>query len=1545
MGRVQQKQDHWNTGASDDFATAIDWSSGTVPGPTDVAVLDAGGAYTVTSSSDETVNSLMTAVDSALRIADGVFTMTAGTGLGANAGLIEVADGATLNVGGTVKNIGTIALDSTGDATTLGIIGSVSLTGAGDVLLSDNPENLITGSGRRITLTNVDNTISGAGTIGNAGLALLNQKSGVIDATGTNSLIIQAAVNNAGMLESDGIGGLTINGAVNNSGLLTSIEGDLLIKGAVTGSGKAVIYGGGEIEFAGANSTQNVTFAAGASGLLTLDASKTFHGTISGFALNEAIDLADINFSGSTTAVYTANAQNTGGVLTVKDGTSTANITLTGHYVQLNFDIQSDGHGGTLLIDPTATTYFVAPAINAVTLQANTGDLVFQSSLTNTGTVESDGNFNVIVSLAGTTNSGTLRAANTSNFIVQGTTANSGAGLVTAVNAADMVLQGAVNNSGTGIVLATDNAAITIEGAVLNFNIIETTLGGAMQMQSAVNNAKSIFSFDSSQISFGTSGVPNTNTIGNSGVIDALDNSQITMVAGNGTVGGITNLGIIRTEGNGNIAIQSSNLLTNNGTIELNGASNITIVSTTAKNFGTLKANDTSSLLFTGTLTNFGTLFANGGFLQVNGAVGSGGIAQIAGNGVLDFGSVSAENVTFTAGSTGTLRLDATSVNVGQYTGLVSGFAPGEFLDLTYIHTVNSPTVIYTANATNTGGTLHVAAGAVSGDILLRGNYANHFAVSSDGHGGTFVTYSTPPVTWVGPASGGTWSTPGNWSTGAVPVSTDNVDLSSDSITIAGSTQQVASITGVGTLTMSGGGVLAVTNTGSDGNNAGTIIVNDGGKFALYGTLNNTGTIQLNSTSTVQSTNMLAHGTNVVLTGGGNIFMSNVASTGPGITGGNRISASSAGVNAVIGGAVTTGNIITLSFTNASLGVIPSISYTVVAGDTLSTIATGLGNAINSNATLNADNIHANVNGSIVQIVEPLAIANSTVVGKTLSIGATETISFTTVAGAPLATGQLAGGGSFALTNVDNLIQGSGTIGGNSALTFTNGGTVDATGTNPFLINTGTNTIVNTGNITNDSTNFMTLLSTVTNSGTIENVTGTGIGFFGSGVSLNNTVTGAVVIDAGRSITFQSGGTGNPPFTAGNIIINNAGNIQFLTGAPGTNTNMSLHANNITLQGGGTVDLGSGANFQSHIFGNEAVVTAVMGGALAAGDILTATFTNPNAAAAGITGFPHSVQHTVTSGEASAGLPAMVQLIVNAINADATYQSEHIHATYIAGTTKFNVQEGDGAIANSTVLSLTTSNVGPNHETVTFSTQYGTATDGHLTGGSANVFNNVDNTIDGSGQIGLSFSTIDQNDMTLINSGLIIDDTGNPLSIHTGGNHVVNNSTGIIEATANSAVTINSAVDNSGTLDANGGHITLFSAISGSGKATIENLGILDLAINSGAAIATPQAQVAVNFGTGGGSLQIDHLTNTTNAKFTGTIAGFNNSTDDIDLGAINFTTGNAQASYNAGTQVLTISDGSNAISLAFTGNPSDFAVVHDFIVTNNSGHVDLLHV
>src|SRR5580692_2446908 len=102
----------WKNGAGGSWQTPSNWSTGSVPGAADEAVINAAGTYTVTSAIDNTVNQLATSATATLLVTQGTFTDLNGSGSSKVAGNITVADGAAFAFGGTLRHYGTINLGS-----------------------------------------------------------------------------------------------------------------------------------------------------------------------------------------------------------------------------------------------------------------------------------------------------------------------------------------------------------------------------------------------------------------------------------------------------------------------------------------------------------------------------------------------------------------------------------------------------------------------------------------------------------------------------------------------------------------------------------------------------------------------------------------------------------------------------------------------------------------------------------------------------------------------------------------------------------------------------------------------------------------------------------------------------------------------------------------------------------------------------------------------------------------------------------------------------------------------------------------------------------------------------------------------------------------------------------------------------------------------------------------------------------------------------------------------------------------------------------------
>jgi hypothetical protein len=355
----------WQRQISGQFRAAGDWTAGVVPGAADAAVLTAPGAkaYTVTASANQSVDTIHTGATATLAITAGVFTDSAGTGSGSNAGAIDVRSGATLVLGGHFVSDGSLSL--AGGATLIVSTSNVSLTGNGATLLNGG---VIKGRTSAATLTNDSRLIDGTGDFGDGQMTLINEAGALIQSSGASLLTIDTGANtidNAGMIEA-GTGGLTIAGAVDNTGQLIAKSSTLTAKGAVTGSGTGVIESG-TLDFT-STFNENATFDAGATGTLELGQGEAYSGHITGFSTSgtNALDLGDITFvSGTTTATFAGTA--TSGVLTVRySPADIAKITLEGDYLGTKFTPTSDGHGGTKVVD-AATASVTAAASHAAT--------------------------------------------------------------------------------------------------------------------------------------------------------------------------------------------------------------------------------------------------------------------------------------------------------------------------------------------------------------------------------------------------------------------------------------------------------------------------------------------------------------------------------------------------------------------------------------------------------------------------------------------------------------------------------------------------------------------------------------------------------------------------------------------------------------------------------------------------------------------------------------------------------------------------------------------------------------------------------------------------------------------------------------------------------------------------------------------------------------------------------------------------------------------------------------------------------------------------
>ena len=152
----------------------------------------------------------------------------------------------------------------------------------------------------------------------------------------------------------------TATDALINDGTINVKAGTFNVAASVTGAGTFTIANGSTLEFGSPVAGGTTVSFLGANGTLRIDHSLTaiFNGQISNLngtaSGHDNVDLADLAWTALVTTQYQATGVNAG-TLTIRDGIghieafSLVNYTGSGH-----FNVQDDGHGGTVVFDDQA---------------------------------------------------------------------------------------------------------------------------------------------------------------------------------------------------------------------------------------------------------------------------------------------------------------------------------------------------------------------------------------------------------------------------------------------------------------------------------------------------------------------------------------------------------------------------------------------------------------------------------------------------------------------------------------------------------------------------------------------------------------------------------------------------------------------------------------------------------------------------------------------------------------------------------------------------------------------------------------------------------------------------------------------------------------------------------------------------------------------------------------------------------------------------------------------------------------------------------------
>ncbi len=590
-----------------------------------------------------------------------------------NAGSLVVNTGETLSVLGTLNNTGVLSLQSTaynsdvvfGTAGTL--TSTVTLTGGGSIVLGDaDAADRLYGGNAGDTLVNLNNTISGSGTIGAGQLNLVND--GTISATGSaNALYIQTnSLLNNGLMEAVGTQGLILQSVINDAGTATilSAGGTVQLNGATITGGMLESSGGGSFAVTSQGTLQNLsnfgTVEVNTGETLTLLGTITSSGTI---GLNSTAYNSDL-IVGSPTVTL-----NGGGTILLSDNNTADRIygSLAANVLDnVNNTIEGSGQlgaGQLTLVNGAAGVIDATGASNQLTI--STGELV-----TNDGLIESTGAAGLALQSTVSNATGTILAAGSTIYLnggdVQGgLLASSGTGSFSANGQTTLdgsasavtlkgVLEVATGNTMTVLGTITNDSTIGLNSTAYNSDLIVgsptvTLNGGGTILLSDNNTADRIYG------SAATNVLDNVNNIiEGSGQLGA---GQLTLV--NGAAGVIDAVGA-----SNQLIISTGELLTNDGLIESTGAAGLALQSTVSNATGTILAAG-STIYLNGGDVQGGLLLSTGiGDFSANGQTTLDGSAHaIILKGALEVATGSTMTVLGTITNSGTIGLNSTAYN------------------------------------------------------------------------------------------------------------------------------------------------------------------------------------------------------------------------------------------------------------------------------------------------------------------------------------------------------------------------------------------------------------------------------------------------------------------------------------------------------------------------------------------------------------------------------------------------------------------------------------------------------------------------------------------------------------------------------------------------------------------------------------------------------------------------------------------------------------------------------------------------------------------
>jgi YD repeat-containing protein len=912
-------------GGSGDWSVASNWSTHTLPGAGDDAVIDVPGIRVTHSSGSDTVKSLT--LNDPFTLAGGTLTVT-GTVQEKSTSASFALNGGTL-AGATVASGSTITADNNGDNTLQGVIingtldmtgntnaqvlvldalalngqvllgsadggnvghiafgnfGStaVALSGSGSILFGgssfdslDVPYSTTTLTiGAGITLHGQDAAIGTSG-----GGAFVNQGTISADVAGGSFTLDGTGWSNQGTIQETAGQTLDFRGSWSNTGRIGIGGGTLDLGGSFTTAGSGIFAPAPAANFSRSGGTVNLTgMLDNSAGSVTLDArTGTWDlagGTISGgtIATTGGSSLVATNNGNTALSGVTLDGTLDMASSSVAHVTVTDGMTLNGQILLGSADGSNGGYlhfGTTEILSGSGSILFGGSTSNSLDIPRSNTTLTIGPGLTlhgRGGTIGTSSGGAFVNQAPITVDQGGTFDFNGTNWINQAA--------VKADQGGSFVFTGTNwTNTGTIQTAASATSGITFSGTFTNTGAV-TAAGSTVTFSGTWTNT-SLITASASTVNFGGSW-------SNSG---GLNQSNCTVNLG-GTFN-LSGLGTITSQGG---SLNLTGTLNNTGTLALNNTTGPLYLRGGTINGGTVTTSGSATLIAFyegGTLdgvTLAGTLDADYVFVRP-GVTVTGGLTL--NNGLIKLSGSNWLNCTGaqTLGGTGTVAMTGVGTNYGV-------LVP---------HSGDTLTI-------GPGVTIHGDSGIIGAATTPGGFITNDGTIASDAGGSLTVQDLTNFVG--GTLTGGMWQASNQGTLrligAAITTNAATIHLNgagshilSDTGTTA-ALANLAAITAVGGLTVSGGASMT---TGTGLTNAGTITVGTGGTLAAP-----------DVTQTAGSTTLLG-GTLNATGPGGRITIQAGSLSGPGTIQGNLANAGQVDLGAAPGVLAVTG-----SFTQTAAG-------------------------------------------------------------------------------------------------------------------------------------------------------------------------------------------------------------------------------------------------------------------------------------------------------------------------------------------------------------------------------------------------------------------------------------------------------------------------------------------------------------------------------------------------------------------------------------------------------------------------------------------------